>query len=736
MSFLSRILSIVTLLAVSACGGGGGDAGDPPFGSGTDTGSTGSSVAVLDIQLSAATVPNTGAETVTAKVTALSSSRVAVSGAAVTLTADSGIVTVTGDSGSTTDSNGQVVATVAIGADHSNRTITLTASSNGVSQTTQLLVVNATSGNGPASIELIASGTAVQTSSDGLVIRAFVKDANNNALAAQTVTFSTDTGTLSGISSETDSTGVAAATLSAGANKANRTATVTVASGTVSSTITLPITGTKLTLSGPTSLILGNSASFDLVLTDSGSNPVSGEAVSVSSSLGNTVTAVGSNITNASGAVTFTYSGNNSGTDSLVFSAAGATATPLPALVVSGDDFSFSSPAASTTVAVSASQTVSVLLRSGGVPQVGKTIDFTATGGTLTASTATTNSSGIATTSLTSAAAGPITVQATVRGTLTTASLPLNIVATTPASLILQISPTALAPNLSGSSTNQAQVLARVTDATGNPVQGKVVNFVREADPSGGNLLQPSATTDSNGQAIVAYRAGAQSTADNGVVIRGSVAENTSVTGTASLTVNQSALFISLGTGNVITNLDPQTYQKDWVVYVTDSNGIAVNGVTVTLKAIPTYYRTGELKWSTTDLVWTYSGLIYSCRNEDNGGGNSANAGNGRLDPNEDDNGDGVLWPGNVIAVTPGSVQTTNGRATISLVYAESYVPWVQLQLVASAVVSGTESKTIAEFIVPGDAEDFNKQGTPPAGRTSPFGTAPINNTGFCTLVP
>ena len=44
------------------------------------------------------------------------------------------------------------------------------------------------------------------------------------------------------------------------------------------------------------------------------------------------------------------------------------------------------------------------------------------------------------------------------------------------------------------------------------------------------------------------------------------MASNAVVTGTATLTVNQTALFIALGTGNVIQNLDTQTYKKDWVV--------------------------------------------------------------------------------------------------------------------------------------------------------------------------
>jgi hypothetical protein len=301
------------------------------------------------------------------------------------------------------------------------------------------------------------------------------------------------------------------------------------------------------------------------------------------------------------------------------------------------------------------------------------------------------------------------------------------MVATQPSRLVLQVSPTALAPNIGTSTANQVQVVARVTDPDGNPVLGKTVNFTRVTDPSGGNLLQASATTDASGQATVAYRSGSESTANNGVVLRATVAGSSpEVFGEASLTVSQTALFIALGTGNVINNLDPQTYKKDWVVYVTDSNGVPVNGVSLTVKAIPTQYLTGRLSWQ--EPVWAYSAPISQCENED------ANE-NGILDAGEDSNGDGVLWPGNVISVSPGLVQTSDGRATISLTYAESYAPWVRLKLTVSATVSGTESKTNAEFIVIGSSADFTDEKVPPSGVVSPFGLSPKAGA-VCTLFP
>lgn len=730
---LKRLLSISTVMVgmlVAGCGGGGGSAGTPAFGGGGNTppnGGSGPSVADISVLLSSPTIPNTGVSTIFATITALDGNRVALAGATLAVSVNSNAVLTLPAGGSVTDSSGRIVAQVGIGSDQTNRDITITASANGVSRTAVLKVVNSTAGSLPTSIELIAGSTSVGTGGDGVVVRAFVKDANNNALPNVPVSFSTSSGTLSAVTSTTDASGSASATISAGADRSNRSAVITASSGTVSSTLTLPITGTRLTLSGPSALIRGSGANFDIVVTDSKSNVVSNVVISATSSLGNPLTAVAGNATNSSGQVRYGYTATAAGTDNLVFSGAGATVSPSPALSISGQTFAFVSPTPSSTVPVNTAQVVTVRLE-GVTPLAGNTINFAATGGTLTATSALTNAAGEASVSLVSASAGPVTVQATVSGTSTSTTLPLLVVATVPARLVLQVTPTAVAPNIGTSTANQVQVVAKVSDAAGNPVQGQTVNFSRVADPSGGNLLQASATTDASGQASVAYRPGSESTANNGVVLSAAVAAAPAVNGTATLTVNQTALFIALGTGNTITNLDPETYRKDWVVYVTDSNGIPVNGATLTIKAIPTEFRIGTLAWD--GETWNYDTPLWQCRNEDRNT-------NGILDPGEDDNGDNVLWPGNVIAVSPGNIQTSNGRATISLTYAESYAPWVRLRLTASATVSGTESSTSVEFFVSGSADDFSSVANPPAGVVSPFGASPRAGTvaGACVLL-
>lgn len=613
-----------------------------------------------------------------------------------------------------------------------------------------------------ASIELLASSPEVGTGGDVITLTAIVKGAGNVSLPNTTVTFSTDTGTLSGIVPLTDATGVATARFGAGNDRSNRAARITARAGTRSTTVDVAITGTRLVLSGPTALQLSNTAQLSLQLVDSRGNAVSGVAVTTSSSLGNGISPA-QPTTNSQGNAAVTYSADASGTDTVTFSAAGASSSSV--LTVSGEDFAFIDPVSGTPLTASQEVNVgaggkqfSVRYRVGGAPVSGTTVNFTATAGTVTPNSAVTDVNGRAQVTVAANTASPATLQASIGGsTPANTTLPIEFIATAPNRLVLQVSPTAVPPNAAGSTVNQARVIARVTDTNGNPVKNQTINFSRDSDPSGGNLSQASAVTDSSGQASVQYISGQLSTATNGVVLRGRVASNSTVTGTATLTVSQSALFIALGTGNQITNLDPQTYQKDWTVYVTDANGVAVPGVELTIKALPLQYLRGNLvklyNLSGDFVSWGQGteGVHYSvCQNEDRFYGDTdIRSFNGVLDGNEDlnrngilDNGEdsnsnnvldfgedlnnnGILEPGNVISVSPGTLRTdSTGRATLSLIYAESYVPWINLRLEVQAVVSGTASTARSEFFVTGLASDFNQENVPPAGVDSPFGTS------------
>jgi len=577
-------------------------------------------------------------------------------------------------------------------------------------------------------IDVLANSVQVGSGGDTTTIQAIVKGPGNVSLAGAPVTFSTDTGTLTKAASATDPSGVATATFAAGANRANRTATIRVVSGTASGQVLIDIAGTKLSYAGATTVPLGGAVPVSIKAVDSTGAAVSGLQVSVASALGNGLSATAVT-TDATGNGTVTYTASNAGTDTLTFSGGGTSVTPQ--IIVSAANFSFASPAANTQIPVGSNQALVVTYLVNGAPQANKTITFTSTAGNVTSS-AITNAQGQASATISSTTASPAIVQASVSGGSVQATLPVVFIAQTPGKIVLQVSPTAISPNTAGSTTQQATLRATVTDANANPVSGATVDFTALQDPSGGRLSQASAVTDTSGQASVQYIAGANPTSAGGVQLQATVGGTCTpvfvgaCTGTANLTVNGSALFIALGTGNTISNVDPQTYQKDYVVYVTDANGNAVQGADVTMSVIPTRYGKGNLVFSGS---WVYSSNVIFCANEDATFENNPNpalaafAFNGVLDAGEDFNGSGKLEPGNVISLSPGRVTTNaQGRATVSLFYAESYAPWVEVKLKAQANVSGTESSTFTIFTVNGLSTDFTSATNPPAGVVSPFG--------------
>jgi protocatechuate 3,4-dioxygenase beta subunit len=658
-------------------------------------------------------------ETATISATVKDLSNVAISGASVSWSTDVGTLR---SISSVTDATGVATATFDAGSTLSLAAATVTVSSGGASGSVRI-PINAAS----KTIELLADATSIGTGGDTTTLRAFVKNGvTNAALSGQAVTWSTSSGTLSGVTAVTNASGLATATLSAGANKTNRDAVVTAVSGSASQTLKMPINNTKLSYSGVTSAALGSTVTLSFTVVDSKGVAIPGINVGLVSKLGNGLPAT--TVTDAAGQANVSYVATTSGTDTIT--AVGANASLAVPLVISGsgEQLTFTDPVAGTQVPVGQSRTLSILYQKDGAPQKQKLLNLAATVGSLGASVVTTDDAGKATVTIQSALAGTSTVSATLAGGSVQGTLPVVFVATTPKTLVLQVSPSALAPNPTGSTAQQAAVYARVTDANGNPVPNMTVNFSQDADPSHGVLQQASAVTDASGQASVQYLSGPDSTASSAVILRGTVVgASPVVTGTATLTVNGEALFIVLGTGNDISNFDPQTYQKVWTVYVTDANGVRVANKQVTVKVIPTVYGKGCLVYSDSAQAWVYSTLScssraaypttpLSCANED------LNQ-NGRLDSGEDTNSDGTLTPGNVVALTASTVTTdANGAASITMRYAELYASWIAVRLTASATVGGTESMTFKEFPLDKLGSDYSSKLIAPAGVISPFG--------------
>src|ERR1700733_2697834 len=570
--------------------------------------------------------------------------------------------------------------------------------------------------------------------STNATITAFVRDADNNFLAGVPVTFSATSGGLAVTTATTNAAGQATATLGTAGNPTNRTITVTATAGKQSGSLTVGVVGTSVALSGPASLIQGAKGTFPVTLTASAGAAIPSQHAAVSSAAGNTLSAA-SVQTNASGDATFTLTGSKPGTDTVTATVLGQTATAT--VRVSNQAFAFTVPAANALIALTANQTVTLVWTTAGVAQAGKVITFSTTRGTFngsttaTTATATTDGTGAASVTVAATTAGPAIITATSAGV--SAQLAVTFVATDPVSMDLQASPATIATSA------QSTITAIVRDPNNNLVEGQTVSFQLN-DVTGGSLSVGSAVTDVQGKAQTVYTASSTASATNGVIITASIPAAPAVpVETVKLTVGGQTVFLSLGTGeNISENSNKTQFILPFVVQAQDAAGNAVNGVNITLDVQSQQYGKGG--WVLFNSPWAQTGNprgapyttappgITTCPNED------VNL-NGILDTGEDFNHNGKLDPGNVAAVSPGTVTTAatvitngsstttiNGSAALTVTYPEDHALWVQVMLTASTTVSGTESSTTSTFWLPILASYVTTTTSSPPGVISPYG--------------
>ena len=131
MKMLKWVGTWVAAAFIAGCGGGGGSAGTPPFGGG---GTPGVPIAAdLSLALSSTSLANNGSDTITVTATAVDANRNALSGIPVSISVNNSAVATV--SGTKTNEQGVVTATVGIGADRTNRVITVNASSGSIART-------------------------------------------------------------------------------------------------------------------------------------------------------------------------------------------------------------------------------------------------------------------------------------------------------------------------------------------------------------------------------------------------------------------------------------------------------------------------------------------------------------------------------------------------------------------------------------------------------------------------
>jgi len=498
-------------------------------------------------------------------------------------------------------------------------------------------------------------------------------------------------------------------------------------------TVDVHVTGTTINLTGSSTLAINDENTFFIQVMNSEGEGIPNVVVDISLS----DTAIGAvadiNIVNTvttdiTGQATFSVLGTSGGGNSIIIKAVGVVESHD--VTVQADSFLFSTfnngqqsvnPEINILPDVLLSNTATIELTwlQSNVPIAdGTVVSFTSTRGTLTANSATILN-GKASTSISSTNAGKalITVTGSEGGTTLNNQLEFEFVAETIHTLVAQASPSSIAPN---GDTSTISVVAK--DINGNLVKGKTIEFTL-TDTNGGNILPATAVTDSIGSASTVYTSNTSS-AQNGVSIKATVQEFPTLFNIVELTVAERELFISLGTGNELIEPDITTYNKQYSAFVTDVDSTPREGVVLTVSAIPSDYYKGTwvkiLDENGDFLSWAPSySTIPPCPNED------VNK-DGILDVGEDINSNGRLTPGNIVSAL-GEVTTDEfGQAIIDIRYAQSFGTWVDVNLIVSTKVNGTENSSQTRFTLPVLASDVLVENTTPPtsgiGLSGPFG--------------
>ena len=525
----------------------------------------------------------------------------------------------------TTNASGQV--TVSATANTSTGTYSVSATTAGVLTPATFTLTN--TAGGPKTITA-TSGTGQSTTvtnNFGSSLVATVTDAGNNPVSGVTVTFSAPSSGASATFSPTTATTNASGqvTITATANTTAGTYSVTATANGVSTGATYTLTNTAGTAKTVTatsgsgqSVALNTAFANPLVatVTDTNNNPVSGVSVTFtapSSGAGATFNPT-TGTTNAAGQVTVTATANTtSGTYSVSATAAGvltpATFTLInkagaPTLITatsgSGQSAGLNASFANALVAT--------VTDASSNPVSGVTVTFAGPAGgqgaTFSPTTATTNATGqVTVTATANATLGSYSVSATAAGVSTPATYSLTNIAGGPAAIAAT----------SGSGQSQTvgmafatPLTATVTDIGNNPVSGVTVTFAAPSSNASATLSSTTATTNSLGKATVTATA---NTKAGSYIVQATVNGATSPAQFSLINKAGSPASVAASAGSGQSALINNSFTTALQATVTDANGNAVSGVTVTFTAPGTGSASGTFAGGVSTATANTNGL-------------------------------------------------------------------------------------------------------------------------------
>lgn len=597
------------------------------------------------------------------------------------------------------------IVSVALIADTTPGTATVTATSESVSQAVTVEFTGGVPTVGSVTVSAnpaVLDGDGTSTS----IITALVKTADNQVIADAQVSFVTTRGAITSPHT-TDATGQAAATLtSARYNDGSVTVTATCQGQT--GTTLVAFTGVTLTLEADKeSLESGDSTNLKATLLDAANNPIPQAPVNLLVTEGaGTFTPASPWTTDAAGEATGIFTLTSNQTAKLLAQSRGAEAELTLNYVIY--TFTMEDPNPSSIRVNGETSTITVLLEENGVPKAGETVNFSTTLGTLAPYSQVTGVDGKATTILTSGSqAGSAVVDAnvTVGGKLLTASDKVTITGGTAVKVVLTADPETV-PTDTGVST----LTAKAYDANDQPVGGQDIYFRINAGPGGGEYLAASVkTTNIYGIATVKFYAGALSSTLGGVEIEANTLPTFAGSyGLTNLTI--AGPVANIGIGMNLETLEPAggSLKIDIAGIATDVNGNPVAdgtkirfGVTAVefnedrahdftiecwdiLRQLIVCPPTGTPGFGTTwfsddvnqdGTMYTLGGAM--CTTED------VNH-NGILDPGEDKNDNGVIDPIQGCTIDD-SVETKDGVADTTLIYPAPQAENIKVRITAEA---------------------------------------------------
>jgi hypothetical protein len=587
-----------------------------------------------------------------------------------------------------------------------------------------------------SSLELATTATSVNSAnSDSVTITATAKSAGNVAMSNQTVQFSTSTGSIVTATTTTDANGKITATFSAGTlEKTNRTAiiTATVSGTSVTASIPIQITGSTLTSSATVStLTAGTPVTLTATAKISGGSAAGSQTLRftiAASSTGSGTLSAASATTDSNGNATVTFTGTAAGVVNVLIEWLESSTSSNSTLSITrtfnvqpaGAAFEVTTPASSPApVSLGATQAVTVTTPAtiNGISVAN--IRYATTLGSWNASpgpkTLTVARTGASDTETFHAGSnsGNANIQIdALDGTgavLATAKMIFALSATVASvnSITLQSNVSSLAPS-SGGTTSTATLTATVKDAALNAVGGASVLFELVNPTGSGEQIDPVVvSTNSSGIAQSIFTAGTSTLQTS--KIKASVIGSAITPSTINITVGGTAGSVAIGTSTKIASVNSDTsYQLPTTVMVTDSNGNAVSGATVSLKLWGLKYHKGS-RPKVSDAC--PASVTFTHVNEDANENLTRDAGedvDGPGNPTGLGTADLALWPPSPAAGSIPSTVTTgsDGTATFNWVYLKQYADWVTARLRASVLVQGSEATTTTTITLAPSKED------------------------------